>query len=91
MLLASVLRISLFSTNLALPATLPTHNIASIALNSRDARVDTCGSTCYYQSDIYAALNKGYSLYESGDTLGSDDYPHQYNDHEAFNLPLSGP
>ncbi|KAH8695461.1 Ribonuclease/ribotoxin, partial [Talaromyces proteolyticus] len=51
--------------------------------------VETCGSTCYWQSDIDDALNKGYSLYKSGDT--ADDYPHTYRDDEGFDFPVDGP
>ncbi|KAL7964998.1 ribonuclease domain-containing protein [Trichoderma sp. SZMC 28014] len=47
------------------------------------------GNTCYWQSDIDAALNKGYSLYSSGKE--EDSYPHQYNDYEGFNFPTSAP
>jgi hypothetical protein len=31
----------------------------------------TCGSVCYTSSDIQAALNKGYSLQQSGDDISS--------------------
>ncbi|RFU75135.1 extracellular guanyl-specific ribonuclease [Trichoderma arundinaceum] len=51
--------------------------------------VFTCGSVCYWQSDIDAALAKGYSLYSSGDDENS--YPHQYNDFEGFKFPTSAP
>ena len=53
--------------------------------------VETCGSTCYYQSDIDAALNKGYSLYQSGQTLGSNDYPHTETNYEGFDFAVPGP
>lgn len=52
---------------------------------------ETCGSTCYYQTTIDAAVAKGYSLYQSGKTLGSDKYPHQYNDYEGFDFSIAGP
>jgi hypothetical protein len=40
-------------------------------IDERASCVYTCGgSYCYYQSDIDAAVAKGYSLYESGQTLG---------------------
>ncbi|XXH04817.1 hypothetical protein Hte_011239 [Hypoxylon texense] len=57
----------------------------------REDCVATCGSVCYWQSDIDAAVKKGYSLYQSGQTLGSDDYPHQYNDYEGFDFPDPAP
>ncbi|KAI1777774.1 hypothetical protein F4818DRAFT_439100 [Hypoxylon cercidicola] len=53
--------------------------------------VATCGSVCYWQSDIDAAVQKGYSLHQSGQTLGSGDYPHQYNDYEGFDFPDPAP
>ena len=59
------------------------------ALAVRQTCVDTCGSVCYWASDVTAALNKGYSLYEGGET--EDSYPHQYNDYEGFDFPVSGP
>ncbi len=39
-------------------------------INNRDACIYTCGGVCYWQTDIDAALAQGYSLYESGQTLG---------------------
>ena len=53
--------------------------------------VDYCGSVCYYQSDIDAALQKGYSLYQSGQTLGSNDYPHTETNYEGFDFAVPGP
>ncbi|KAL2168866.1 hypothetical protein VTG60DRAFT_6768 [Thermothelomyces hinnuleus] len=49
----------------------------------------TCGSVCYEQSHINAALNKGYSLQKSGDDINS--YPHRYNNYEGFDFPTAGP
>ncbi|KAM5368092.1 hypothetical protein ACJZ2D_009696 [Fusarium nematophilum] len=66
-------------------------SLKATPVEERASCVYTCGSTCYWQSDIDAALNKGYSLYQSGSTLGSGDYPHQYNDREGFDFPTSGP
>ncbi|RAH65634.1 ribonuclease-domain-containing protein [Aspergillus aculeatinus CBS 121060] len=48
----------------------------------------TCGSTCYWASDVSAAQAKGWSLHESGDTI--DDYPHVYRDDEGFAFGVSG-
>lgn len=44
--------------------------VSSAPVETRDTCVYTCGSVCYWQTDIDAALAKGYSLYESGETLG---------------------
>lgn len=52
---------------------------------------ETCGSTCYSQDDINAAVQQGYGYYEDGTTVGNDNYPHQYNDYEGFTFPDDGP
>ncbi|KAM0519144.1 hypothetical protein ACHAPE_004144 [Trichoderma viride] len=65
-------------------------SVSAAAIEKRASScVYTCGSTCYWQSDITAALNKGYSLYSSGSE--EDSYPHQYNDYEGFSFPTSAP
>ncbi|RMD44513.1 hypothetical protein DV735_g727, partial [Chaetothyriales sp. CBS 134920] len=64
---------------------------ARSSLQPRQSCVETCGSTCYWQSDIDAALEQGYSLYQSGDKAGSSSYPHTYNNYEGFSFPVSGP
>ncbi|KAI4237094.1 MAG: hypothetical protein LQ352_007960, partial [Teloschistes flavicans] len=51
--------------------------------------VDTCGSTCYYQSDINEAVSTGCNDLKNGNDPGG--YPHQYNDYEGFSFPSSGP
>ncbi|SPQ21400.1 6f7d0fa7-9d8d-4118-9dca-1c8eb3568670 [Thermothielavioides terrestris] len=51
--------------------------------------VYTCGSVCYWQSDIDAAVSKGVSLQQSGQEI--DSYPHQYNDYEGFDFPTPSP
>lgn len=61
--------------------------VAGATLDPRATCVDTCGSTCYYQSDIDAAVNQGCNYYEQGETVGSDAYPHTYNDYEGFDFP----
>lgn len=45
--------------------------VTSTPVAARDTCVYTCGSVCYWQTDIDAALAKGYSLYQSGQTLGN--------------------
>ncbi|KAL9110096.1 MAG: hypothetical protein Q9227_005289 [Pyrenula ochraceoflavens] len=62
-------------------------------LVTRQSCVDTCGSVCYWQSDIDDALQKGYSLEQSGGKAGtgSGAYPHEYENYEGFDLPVSGP
>ncbi|KAH9900434.1 ribonuclease-domain-containing protein [Xylariomycetidae sp. FL2044] len=60
-------------------------------VEARQECVYTCGSVCYWQEDIDEAVDAGYSLYESGDTLGDNEYPHQYNNYEGFDFPGSSP
>ncbi|CAK7233493.1 hypothetical protein SCUCBS95973_008611, partial [Sporothrix curviconia] len=43
--------------------------VGASPVEGRDTCVYTCGSVCYWQTDIDAALAKGYSLYQSGETL----------------------
>ncbi|EEA19300.1 hypothetical protein TMatcc_009435 [Talaromyces marneffei ATCC 18224] len=62
---------------------------AAVPAHKRDSCVERCGKTCYWQSDIDAALNQGYSLLQSSQT--DHGYPHQYNDNEGFDFPVSGP
>ncbi|KAM0796147.1 guanyl-specific ribonuclease T1 [Usnea florida] len=52
---------------------------------------ETCGSTCYSQDDINAAVQQGYGYYEDGTTVGNDAYPHQYEDYEGFSFADPGP
>ncbi|KAF2103648.1 ribonuclease Ms [Rhizodiscina lignyota] len=58
---------------------------------ARQSCVEYCGNTCYWQSDIDAALNKGYSLYQEGETEGSNDYPHAEENYENLPFAVSGP
>jgi len=46
---------------------------------------------CYLQNGIDAAVQQGYSLYQNGQTEGSDQYPHEYRDDEDFSFSVSGP
>lgn len=79
---------------LALP-TINTHmgvtktSITSALFGKRQSCAETCGSTCYYQSDLDAAVSEGYQLYQSGGENG--DYPHTYNNYEGFDFPVTGP
>ena len=68
------------STTLASPLNL---------LQSRQDCADTCGSTCYSQSDIDTAVQQGFSDLQSGQN--PDKYPHQYKDYEDFSFPDQPP
>ncbi|KAL4890599.1 amino acid permease-domain-containing protein [Aspergillus ambiguus] len=50
----------------------------------------TCGSVCYSSSAVSSAQSAGYEKYSSGETVGSNDYPHVYNNYEGFDFPVSG-
>lgn len=47
-----------------------------------------CGSNTYSASEVSAAQDAGYKLYQEGSD--DDSYPHQYNDYEGFKFPVSG-
>ena len=42
-------------------------SVAAVPLEKKDSCVYICGSVCYWQSDIDAAVSRGYELYSSGD------------------------
>lgn len=44
----------------------------------------TCGSTSYTASQVRAAVNQGYNYYTNDQQVGSNDYPHNYNNYEGF-------
>lgn len=58
-------------------------------LSERRQCADTCGNTCYSQSDIDAAVQQGFSDFQSGNE--PDKYPHQYKDYEGFSFPDAAP
>ncbi|KOS19313.1 Guanyl-specific ribonuclease N1 [Escovopsis weberi] len=64
-------------------------SVAAVPADKRAACVYTCGSVCYWQSDIDAARAQGFGLLSSGRT--DDSYPHQYEDFEGFNFPTKDP
>ncbi|KAL8868199.1 MAG: hypothetical protein Q9174_005145, partial [Haloplaca sp. 1 TL-2023] len=51
--------------------------------------VESCGSTCYYQSTINEAVSTGCRNLKSGNTPGG--YPHVYNNYEDFNFAANSP
>ncbi|KAK8220222.1 guanyl-specific ribonuclease F1 [Phyllosticta capitalensis] len=72
---------------LASPTAMPKED--SPKLVSRQSAT-TCGSTSYSASQVSAAVSAGCSYYESGETVGSNDYPHTYNNYEGFDFAVSG-
>ena len=77
--------------SLALPTHADVESSVDASIEARQSCVYTCGSVCYWASDISEAQAKGYSLYKSGDTLGSGSYPHVYNNYEGFDFSVSSP
>lgn len=54
----------------ALLSAVPSISATVVELETRGTCVYYCGSTCYWQSDIDAALNQGYTYFEEGETVG---------------------
>ncbi len=53
--------------------------VSGAAITKKAACVYTCGSVCYWQSDIDAALAKGSSLQESGNDISTHiNTPHRF-------------
>ncbi|KAI0097597.1 guanine specific ribonuclease N1 [Nemania sp. FL0031] len=65
--------------------------VSGAAIEKKQSCAKTCGSVCYTQSAIDDAVQQGYGYYEDGETVGSNDYPHQYNNYEGFDFPDAGP
>lgn len=82
------------SQQLALATLLPlalARHLPSTLLQDRETCVYTCGSTCYWQSDVDEAVAQGYSDYKNGVEVGSNDYPHTENNYEGIDFYVSGP
>ncbi|KAI8634700.1 ribonuclease-domain-containing protein [Xylariaceae sp. FL1651] len=65
--------------------------VSATVVDKRATCVYYCGSVCYWQEDIDEAVAQGYNYYKKGTTVGSDSYPHQYNDYEGFDFPDPAP
>ncbi|KAH0838937.1 hypothetical protein AYO21_05983 [Fonsecaea monophora] len=101
--LASLLLVALTPVVLALPPGLtpskqpvtpsfwPREFHAAPTKRQQQSCAETCGGVCYFQTTIDAAVAKGFSLHQAGQTEGSDDYPHQYNNFEGFDFSVSAP
>jgi hypothetical protein len=50
-----------------------------------------CGGVSYSSGAVAAAVNKGYNYYSNGQQVGSNNYPHTYNNREGFDFAVSGP
>lgn len=73
------------------PTSLPTKNANEAADVAAVACLTTCGSVCYESAAVTAARNAGHALYQAGDTVGNNDYPHRYNNYEGFDFLVDGP
>jgi len=58
---------------------------------SAEPSSSNCAGTKYSQSQIDAAATAALTYYSSGSTVGSDKYPHKYNDYEGFTFTCSSP
>ncbi|KAI1367737.1 guanine specific ribonuclease N1 [Xylaria arbuscula] len=65
--------------------------VSGAAIEKKQSCAATCGSACYSQSALDAAVDQGYGYYSDDTTVGSNDYPHQYNNYEGFDFPDEGP
>ncbi|KAK4211227.1 hypothetical protein QBC37DRAFT_376268 [Rhypophila decipiens] len=50
-----------------------------------------CGNTCYWLTDVHAAMHEGHKLQASGQGNDPESYPHQYNNNENFEFPTPAP
>ncbi|KAK5052028.1 hypothetical protein LTR84_002832 [Exophiala bonariae] len=51
----------------------------------------TCGTVCYFQRTVDAAVSEGFELFQAGKTEGSGDYPHTFRNDEEIELSVPGP
>ncbi|KAF1958513.1 guanyl-specific ribonuclease F1 [Byssothecium circinans] len=51
----------------------------------------TCGSVVYSAAAVNAASQRACSYYQSGTQVGSNAYPHAFNNREGFSFAVSGP
>ncbi|RHZ56404.1 extracellular guanyl-specific ribonuclease RntA [Aspergillus thermomutatus] len=80
----------LYNKLIAVAALLLTPVLAAPTEIDTRACAYTCGSNCYSSSAVSAAQEAGYELYAADETVGSNDYPHKYNNYEGFDFPVSG-
>jgi hypothetical protein len=67
---------------ISLPSLFTLHSLTNKQTNS---------GTYYSQENINDAATAALSYYASGETVGSDEYPHQYKDYEGFSFLCSAP
>lgn len=65
-------------------------SVAAAATNTSVAGV-TCGNTEYSSKQVQEALSEGCRLYEADETVGSNRYPHTFNNREDLSFSVDGP
>ncbi|KAM3416180.1 hypothetical protein BST61_g7788 [Cercospora zeina] len=81
---------SLLTTALLFAATAISAPVVDPQLLPRQSATN-CGGVSYSAGAVRAALNQGYNYYRNGEQVGSNDYPHTYNNREGFSFRVSGP
>ncbi|ELQ41822.1 guanyl-specific ribonuclease F1 [Pyricularia oryzae Y34] len=76
---------------LALAAFSAAASIDSAVISRRQASGVTCGNNNYSSNQVQAAVDRGCSLFASGSTVGSNNYPHRFNNREQLPFPIDGP
>ncbi|KAM0697803.1 hypothetical protein Q7P36_002657 [Cladosporium allicinum] len=51
----------------------------------------TCGSTSYSASQVSAAVSQGCKYLKANQQVGSNNYPHRYNNYEGFDFRVAAP
>lgn len=51
----------------------------------------TCGGYSYSQSRVSAAYRQGLNSFNNGQQVGTNRYPHRFNNREGFNFPVAPP
>ena len=57
----------------------------------RQAGGGECGRNDYSSGDVAAAADAACDYLARGEQVGSNDYPHRYNNYEGFDFDTSGP
>ena len=64
---------------------------AASAQHSSNISEVTCGQTTYPAEQVELAWAEGCRLYEAGRTVGSNHYPHRFNNRESLSFSAEGP
>ncbi|KAF2217731.1 hypothetical protein CERZMDRAFT_4256, partial [Cercospora zeae-maydis SCOH1-5] len=51
----------------------------------------TCGGHSYSQSRVSAAYRQGLNYFNNGQQVGTNRYPHRFNNREGFSFPVAPP